>query len=255
MCAVTGGFARDPLAPLAELPGVAEAAEKAREALGRAHRHRTNLRGWPKSAAEAALRAARASSVLGGGALQLSDDGTADPVLAGALRVSEAVEGGATALVGVWQRAPLQAVARLHALAAADLADDDRLGRPREEPDVSTRLTLLADILTGGTRVPAPVLAAVVHGELLTLAPFGVADGVVARAASRLVTITTGLDPHGLGVPEVHWMRKSGDYTAAARGFSSGTPDGLTAWILLSCRALHDGAREALSIAQAAASS
>ncbi|OBI75146.1 oxidoreductase [Mycobacterium sp. E740] len=249
--AVTGGLARDPLGPLAELPGVAEAAEEAREALGRAHRHRTNLRGWPKSAAEAALRSARASSVLDGGALQLSADGTPDPVLAGALRVSEAVEGGATALVGVWQRAPLQAIARLHALAAAGIADDDRLGRPRTDTDVGERLTLLADIVAGGTRVPAPVLAAVVHGELLTLAPFGVADGVVARAASRLVTITTGLDPHGLGVPEVYWMRQSGDYQAAARGFSSGTADGLTAWILLSCRALHAGAREALSIAQA----
>jgi hypothetical protein len=75
---------------------------------------------------------------------------------------------------------------------------------------------------------------------------------VVARAVSRLVTIASGLDPHGLGVPEVYWMRHSGDYRAAARGFSSGTPDGLAAWIVLSSRALHAGAREALSIAQAA---
>jgi hypothetical protein len=241
----------DPLAPLAELPGVADASEEAREALGKAHRHRTNLRGWPTTAAEAALRAARASSVLDGGALQLSEDGTPDPVLAGALRVSEALEGGATSLVGVWQRAPLQAIARLHALAAADLTDDDHLGRPRADGDVGRRLELLADIVTGGTTVPAPVLAGVVHGELLTLEPFGVADGVVARAVSRLVTIASGLDPHGLGVPEVYWMRQSGDYRAAARGFSSGTADGLTAWLVLSCRGLHAGAREALSIAKA----
>jgi hypothetical protein len=259
----------DPLAPLAELPGVAAAGEEAREALGRAHRHRSNLRGWPTTAAEASLRAARASSVLDGGSLQLSDGRSIagsggggdlpspqspDPVLSGALRVSEALEGGATSLVGVWQRAPLQAIARLHALAAADLADDDRLGRPRTDADVGRRLTLLADIVTGGTRVPAPVLAAVVHGELLTLEPFGTADGVVARAVSRLVTIASGLDPHGLGVPEVYWMRHSGDYRAAARGFSSGTPDGLAAWLVLSARALHAGAREALSIAQAASS-
>jgi hypothetical protein len=98
------------------------------------------------------------------------------------------------------------------------------------------------------------VLAAVVHGELLTLEPFGIADGVVARAVSRLVTIASGLDPHGLGVPEVYWMRQSGDYRAAARGFSSGTPDGLTAWLMLSARALRAGALEALSIAQAASS-
>jgi hypothetical protein len=157
-------------------------------------------------------------------------------------------------LVGVWQRAPLQAIARLHALAAADLTDDDRLGRPRGDAEVGRRLALLAEVVTGGTKVPALVLAAVVHGELLTLKPFGTADGVVARAVSRLVTIASGLDPHGLGVPEVYWMRRSGDYQAAARGFASGTPDGLTAWLLLSARALHAGAREALTIAQGASS-
>jgi hypothetical protein len=249
----------DPLAPLAELPGVAEACDEAREALGRAHRHRVNLRGWPTTAAEAAVRAARASSVLDGGSLTIGTVGASeatgdlrgDPVLAGALRVAEALEGGATALVGVWQRAPMQAIARLHALAAADLTDDDRLGRPRPDADVGRRLELLGDVIAGA-RVPAPVLAAVAHGELLTLAPFGVADGVVARAVSRLITITSGLDPHGLGVPEVYWMRQSGDYRAAARGFESGTPEGLKVWILASCTAFHAGAREALTIAQAA---
>ena len=241
----------DPLAPLAQLPGVAEAGEEAREALGRAHRHRTNLRGWPATAAEAALRAARASSVLDGGSLQFSEAGARPGARRRAAGVG-GLGGRGDALIGVWQRAPLQAIARLHALAAADLADDDRLGRPRGDADVGRRLALLADIVTGGTGVPAPVLAAVAHGELLTLAPFGTADGVVARAVSRLVTMASGLDPHGLGVPEMFWMRQSGDYRAAARGFASGTPDGLAAWLVLSSRALHAGAREALSIAEAA---
>ena len=102
--------------------------------------------------------------------------------------------------------------------------------------------------------MPAPVLAAVAHGEMLTLAPFGRADGVVARAVSRLVTIASGLDPHGLGVPEVYWMRQAGDYRAAARGFASGTPDGLTAWLVISAAGLQAGAREALAIAEAASS-
>ena len=102
--------------------------------------------------------------------------------------------------------------------------------------------------------MPAAVLAAVAHGEILTLEPFGTADGVVARAVSRLITIASGLDPHGLGVPEVHWMRRSGSYRAAARGFATGTPDGLAAWLVLSSEALQEGAREALSIAQAASS-
>src|SRR4029450_642507 len=68
-----------PLPPLADLPGAAPAGDDAREALGKAHRHRTNLRGWPATAAEAALRAARASSVLDGGALPLTGEGGADP--------------------------------------------------------------------------------------------------------------------------------------------------------------------------------
>ncbi|TPW94539.1 oxidoreductase [Mycolicibacterium fortuitum] len=223
----------DPLAPLVDLPGVSAASDEARDALGRAHRHKFNLRGWPQTAAEAALRAARASAVLDGGAVQLSADGEPDPVTAGAIRVAEALEGGATALVGVWH--------------------DEHLGRPRTDPDVGRRLELLTEIVAGGSKVPAPVLAAVAHGELLSLAPFGTADGVVARAVSRLVTIASGLDPHGLGVPEVHWMRKSGEYRAAARGFASGTPDGLTAWLLLSSEGLKGGAREALQIAQSAA--
>ncbi|BBX41362.1 hypothetical protein [Mycobacterium simiae] len=244
----------DPLAPLMELPGVAEASDRAREALGRAHRHRANLRGWPVTAAEASLRAARASSVLDGGPVRFEDladqAGVSDPVFGGALRVAQELEGGGGLVVRTWQRAPLQALARLHMLAAADLADDDHLGRPRADSEVGPRLALLADIVSGRSQVPAPVMAAVAHGELLTLKPFGSADGVVARAASRLVTIASGLDPHGLGVPEVSWMRKPGDYRSAASGFAEGTPRGVGAWLVLCCRALQAGAQEALSIAE-----
>ena len=234
----------DPLAPLIDLPGVAEASDRARDALGRVHRHRVNLRGWPATAAEASLRAARASSVLDDGAV------VSDPVFGGALRVAEALEGGGGPIIGIWQRAPLQALARLHMLAAADQVDDDQLGRPRADAEVGPRLELLADVVTGRTRAPAPVVAAVAHGELLTLRPFGSADGVVARAVSRLVTIASGLDPHGLGVPEVNWMRQPANYRDAAHGFAEGTPDGVGAWLLLCCRAMQAGAQEAVAIAE-----
>ena len=248
------GAGRDPLAPLAELPGVASASERVREALGKVHRHRVNLRGWPATAAEAAVRAAQASSTLDGGAPRFPAEGLrSGPILAGALRVAEALEGGQTSLVGVWQRAPLQALARLHALAAADLVEADALGRPREDKDIANRLDLLAGLVTGGSAAPAPVLAAVAHGEMLALSPFGSANGVVARAVSRLVTQASGLDSHGLGVPEIYWMRRAGEYRAAAQQFATGTAEGLTQWLLLCCRALEAGAREALSIAEAAA--
>lgn len=243
------------LRPLADLPGVREAADRARDALAEVHMHRANRRGWPVTAAEAAVRAARSSAAIDGAATELPPDGqVADPVLAGSLRVGQALDGDALRnLVGVWQRAPLQALARLHLLAATDLVEDpESLGRPRAESGVAERLDLLAQtVLT--SNAPAPVLAAVVHGELLALRPFGTADGLVARAAARLVTVSRGLDPHALGVPEVFWLRRRPAYLEAAAGFAVGGPAGVGAWTILCCEALVDGAREARSIADSAA--
>jgi hypothetical protein len=69
---------------------------------------------------------------------------------------------------------------------------------------------------------------------------------------SRLIASASGLDPHGLGVPELYWMRNPADYRAAADGFVSGSREGVRGWLLLCCRALEEGAREAVSIANAA---
>jgi hypothetical protein len=257
--------AEDPLAPLLDLPGVLDAAERARAAVDAVHRHPANRHGWPATAAQASMRAARASAVLDGGEARLpasaggtlgagpSDGGTGvDPVLAGAVRIAEAVGG----LLAIWQRAPLQALARLHVLAAADLvageAAEEALGRPRVDPAVSARLQALAAILTGRTAVPAVLLTAVVHGELLVLAPFGTADGVVARAAARLTAIAAGLDAKGLAVPEVGHLRRAAEYRRAAAGFGTGEPAAVAAWLVHCCQAWEDGAREAASIADAA---
>lgn len=244
----------DPLAPLVDLPGVAEAVARAREALVAAHNHPVNRRGWPASAAQASLRAARASAALDGAPLDRLDDAgvVTDPVLAGAVRVAEELG----RLLGVWRTAPLQALARLHVLAAADLAPSDTggradLGRPGASARTSARLALLADLVTGSTAVPAPVLVAVVHGELLALAPFRSANGVVARAAARLTAVTTGLDARALAVPEVGHLRRAAEYQRAAAGFATGTRRGLTAWLLHCCAQWEAGAREAMSIADA----
>jgi hypothetical protein len=214
-----------------------------------AHAHPANRRDFSASAAEAAVRAARASAGLAGGELELPADPDAvvtEPTLAGALRVADELG----SLLGTWQRAPLQALARLHVLAAADLTGQERLGRPGTAGDTSARLDLLAELLTGGTRVPAPVLAAVVHGELLALGAFAPVNGVVARAASRLTVIRTGLDTKGLVVPEVCWLRSRQRYAEAAAGFASGDPGSLAGWIVFCCEALVAGAAEAKSIAE-----
>lgn len=241
----------DPLAPLLDLPGVAAAVGQARDAVAEVHRHPVNRRGWPASAAEASVRAARASAALDGASAELPADGmVSEPVLAGALRVAEELG----RLLPVWRSAPLQALARLHVLAAADLVTDPEvLGRPRPAPGLASRLDTLSGLVSGGSTVAGPVLAAVVHGELLALRPFGTADGVVARAAARLTALASGLDPKGLAVPEVGHFRRAGEYRAAAADFASGTRDGLGRWLLHCCWAWELGAKEADTIATAAA--
>jgi hypothetical protein len=242
----------DPLAPLLDLPGVPEAVARARDALVAVHNHPVNRRGWPASAAEASLRAARASAALDGAALTTGDT-AADPVLAGAVRAAE--ETGR--LLGAWRSSPLQALARLHVVAAADLVPQERheaeLGRPRAGEGIGARMGMLAELVTGGTRAPAPVLVAVVHGELLALEPFAAANGVVARAAARLTAVAAGLDPKGLAVPEVGHLRHGAQYRAAAAAFASGTADGVREWILHCCAQWEAGAREGTSIADARA--
>jgi hypothetical protein len=239
----------DPLAPLLDLPGVAEGAESIRRHVEAVHAHRTNRRGWPTTAAEATVRAARASAALDGGAADLPEDGpVTDPVLAGSLRVAEALGG----LLPTWRRAPLQALAKLHVLAATDRVPESELGRPRVGPELGARLDGLAGLVAGGTSVPGPVLVGVVHGELLALAPFAVGNGIVARAAARLTAISTGLDPKGLVVPEVGHLRAQAEYVDAAAAFATGTRDGLARWFAHEVTAWRTGAKEATGIADAA---
>ena len=235
----------EPLRPLLDLPGVDPAATAAREAVDLLRRHRVLRRRSAEVSAEAALHGARASAALDGADYPLAEvrgGEITDPVLQGALRVSAALGG----LVGTWRVAPLQVLARLHVLAASGRTEE--LGRPVLAD--SGRLTALAGLVVSGGGVPAVVLAAVVHGELLALTPFPVANGVVARAASRLTAVAAGLDPHALSVPEVGHLA-AGDYDEAAAAYSSGTPDGLTRWILHCCRAFERGAQEGLAICQA----
>ncbi len=235
---------------LVGMPGVAESIDAARAAIDGVRRHPANVRGWPRTSAAAAVRAARASAVLDGGGAETdrAAPGNSDPVLAGSLRAAAAMG----ALLSVWERAPLQALARLHTLAAADLVDSASLGRPvGDRPDVSLRLSRLAESVLLGPW-PAPVVVAVVHGELLALRPFGSADGVVARAAARLTMISTGLDPHGLTTPEVGHLGAGSAYPLAAQKYADGS--GVADWISHVCLALIAGAKEGVSIADSVGS-
>jgi hypothetical protein len=95
------------------------------------------------------------------------------------------------------------------------------------------------------------LVAALVHGEVAALAPFGTADGVVARAAGRLTGITRGLDPKAVSVPEVGFAELGLDaYRSALDGYAAGSPDGVAGWLVHCCRATEHGALEGLAICE-----
>ena len=248
----------DPLAHLAGLPGVADAVGRAREAVDALRGHRVLRRQSERVSSESAIRGARASAALEGADVPLDVlkrtvtaagrlPAAEEPVVQGALRV--AAELGR--LQGTWERAPMQVVARLHSLAAADLVDDPAaLGRP--DPAGATRLGALGELLTGRTTAPAVVVAAVVHAELATSEAFPAGAGLVARAAARLTLVTRGLDPTAVAVPEVGLVELGVEaYREALAGYRTGTDAGLTGWVVHCSEAVVLGAREGVAVCEA----
>jgi hypothetical protein len=236
----------DPLSPLLDLPGVADAAEAARQSVDRLLTHSSMRRHGTSVAVEAGLRCARASAALEGADVPLAvlrADPPDDPVVQGALRLAADLR----PLVETWERAPFQALARMHVLAAEGLAPPDALGRPRSDAGVSERLATLASVVAA-TGAPAVIVAGVVHGELLSLRPFGSADGLVARAAARVVLVARGLDPRAVSAPDVGCARDAAAYESAALGFAAGD---VGPWLLLWCDAVAHGAVEGIAIGEA----
>jgi hypothetical protein len=242
----------DPLVPLLDLPGVADAVTRTRSAVDALLGNRLLRRRSADVSSESALRGAWASAWLSGHELSLDDvrSGKAadDPVIQGALRAQSAIG----ALADTWTRAPRQALARLHALAAADLVEADDLGRPR--PGTAQRLDTLAEVLAD-TSAPAVVVAGIVHGELLALDAFAPASGVVARAAVRLTLVERGLDPKSLVVVEAGHRELRTAYDEAIKAYRTGTPEGVAAWLVHCADAVVAGALESTAICEALARS
>ncbi|MGW7415320.1 oxidoreductase [Streptomyces sp. NPDC054863] len=264
----------DPLAALGALPGVPEAVDSVRKAVDRVYAHRVMRRRSNEITGEAALRGARGSAALSGADWALEEvrrrtDFSVDDearVVGGALRLT--AEAGQ--LLSIWRQSPLRVLARLHLVAAGGAGIEDELvGRPRlagepvDEPlvqlplpgagEVAGRLEGLSQlIIAGGAAAPALVTASVVHGELLALRPFGSHNGLVARAAERIVLINSGLDPKSVCPAEVgHAEQGRAEYVAALEGYVSGTPEGVAAWIAHCGRAAELGARESTAVCEA----
>lgn len=239
----------DPLAPLLDLPGIRDGVDATRAAVDALLNHRVLRRNSAEVSTESSLRGAWASAWLDGAHYSLDEvragDVAADPRVQGALRAQAAIG----SLTDTWSRAPRQALARLHALASADLVqDDDVLGRPA--PGTAGRLDTLAAVLAA-TSAPAVVVAAIVHGELLGLDAFAPSSGVVARVAARLTYIERGLDPKSLVCLEAGHRELAADYDVALRAYRSGTAEGIGTWIRHCCEATVAGARETTAICEA----
>ncbi|MGY0017641.1 oxidoreductase [Streptomyces sp. cg35] len=263
----------DPLATLGTLPGVSDSVDSVRKAVDRVYGHRVMRRRSNEVTSEAALRGARGSAALSGADWALEEvrrrtdfsggDGDDEARTVGAsLRLT--AEAGQ--LLSIWRQSPLRVLARLHLVAAAD--QGDAVGRPRtpgepvDEPlielplpdadEVAGRLEGLSQLVIAGSAAPALVSAAVVHGELLALRPFGSHNGLVARAAERIVLVGSGLDPKSICPAEVgHAEQGRAAYAAALEGYVSGTPEGMAAWIAHCGRSVELGVRESTAVCEA----
>ncbi|MGA8246738.1 MAG: oxidoreductase, partial [Nocardioides sp.] len=137
------------------------------------------------------------------------------------------------------RRAPAQALARLHTLAASSSLPDQERGRPRGAA-ATYRLREALGILDQGR--PGLLAAAVLHAELACGAPFASANGLVARAAERLVLVGSGVDAKSLVVPEAGHLALRPAYESNLRAYDAGGRAGLQAWLLYCAEAYAAGA-------------
>lgn len=261
---------------------MAETVDTVRAACVELRRHPALRRQTDQAAAEAGVRAARANAALVGAELPL-------PLVRDAVRgaapypsdaVGAIVRGAVRAhaeslrLGTIWQQAPLQAMARLHVAACAGLVPEDALGRPRregEEPldgaellgasdaapaavdggeQLLKRLRAVGKLLTNPGNVPAVVVAAAVHAELVLLRPFVTGNAMVARALCRAVVIGRGVDSTGVVVWEQALLARSGQCAQLIRGYADGE-QGQAEWVQFFGETMIAGAAEGQSVCDA----
>jgi hypothetical protein len=264
--------------PLAELPGVADQIDAARQACTELRWHQALRRRIPEAAAESRVRGAQASGELDGA--RLSVDIVRD-LMRGAATWHESPDPVEVVMRGIIaataetehvralvRTAPLQALARLHVAAAAGLVADDQLGRPRlsgedcrefvelgpapEAGEARERLLAVGELLRVADELPTPLVAAIVHAEIVAARPFVRGNGVVARAMERAIVQACGLDPTGVAVTEAGHRDQGGPaYFGGLTAYVRGDAAGVGLWITHCCTAIAAAAAEGGRIADA----
>ncbi|MBC9227129.1 oxidoreductase [Aeromicrobium sp. 636] len=228
----------DPFIAAASLEGVPSAFRAARDGMDAILRDRGLRRSTPDDTARSLLIGAWATATLEGSECDLDElaAGGGDATARAAVRLSTELLG----LLPIWQRSPVQAMARLHALAAAGSVPDSDLGRP-VNPEGTARLTLLASLLSRKTEAPGLVVAALTHAEIAAAGAFVSHNGVVARAAERLVLVARGVDPASVTVPEAGHVAAAPDYFGALAAYGA-EETGVHQWLLYAAEAFTRGA-------------
>lgn len=229
----------DPFIAAAELEGVPSAYAATRDGFDSILRDRGLRKSTPEDTAESLLRGAVATAAIEGSEYDAEQlrSGEGDPTARAAVLLSTELLG----LVPVWNRTPLQAIARIHALAAAGSLPDADLGRPAN-PDGVERLALLSQLVGEPTKAPGLVVAALVHAEIASAGVFVSHNGVVARAVERLVLVAKGVDPASLTVPEAGHAVEADGYAHALAAYGRGDASGLHQWLMYASQAFARGA-------------
>jgi hypothetical protein len=230
----------DPFLAAASLEGVASAMAATRDGIDALLRDRGLRRTSPEDTARSLLLGAAATASLETGEPIDPDElaaGAGSPTDRAALRLSTELLG----LVPVMRQSPLQAMARIHAFAAAGSVPDDELGRPAGA-DGAERLGSLARNLVQPTKAPALVVAALAHASIASSGAFASHGGVVGRAVERLILVERGVDPASVTVPELGHSEDARSYRSALAAFSAGTDDGVAQWLRYASLAFARGA-------------
>jgi hypothetical protein len=266
------------VARIAALPGVADEVESAREACARLRWHQTLRRRTPEAAAESRVRGAVASAglegavvpadmvrdVLRGARSWRADPGPVEQVARGVVAATAESE----QMVDLVARAPRQALARLHAVAASGLVPDAVLGRPRVDGEdcvelgdlgpapsaaaAGARLDTVVEVLLASSQLPVVVVAAVVHAEIVHARPFVRGNAVVARALDRALVQAGGLDPSGVAVVEAgHAAGGAAAYLGALAAYGRGDAVGMGVWLEHCCAAVRAAAADGEQVAEA----
>lgn len=229
----------DDFAVCASLEGVPSALAATRDGIDALLRDRGLRRTTAGLTAESLLRGALASATLAGSTATEQEvrAGVGDPVAVAAARLYA----GLPSLVPVIGRSPLQALARLHSLAAPPQTAPDQVGRPRDDLRATARLQALSRQLVAPTQAPALAVAALAHAEVAALQPFASANGLVARAVERLLLVGRGVDPTALTVPEGGHLAMGEAYREALAAYAEGSLEGRRRWLLYAATALTTG--------------